>query len=119
MAEIVQLLIFLQDQMRLYHWQTTSHSRHMASGDLYGSLSDHTDTFVEVYQGIHGRIKLTTATKVIKLDNVDDKKIVSILKTCKEKLIKMTSKITDTDLLNIRDEILASMNKTFFLFTLK
>jgi hypothetical protein len=121
MADILNILLFLQNQTRLYHWITTSHSRHVASGDLYDNVSANTDTFVEVYQGIYGRIKLTSTTKTFKFDNIDDVKMVQLLKKCKTEFIKAIekNKIKETDLLNIRDEILANINKTLFLFTLK
>jgi hypothetical protein len=121
MADILNILLFLQNQTRFYHWSTKSHSRHVAAGDLYDNVSANTDTFVEVYQGIYGRIKLTSTTKNFKYDNIDDVKIVQFLKKCKIEFIKAIdkNKIKETDLLNIRDEILANINKTLFLFTLK
>jgi hypothetical protein len=64
---------------------------------------------------------LTNAFKVLKFDNIDDVKVVTLLKKCKNEFIKIIEKhkIKETDLLNIRDEILANINKTLFLFTLK
>jgi hypothetical protein len=120
-AEIVCLMMTLRDQVKIYHWQTMSHSRHTATDELVGKLDDNIDKFVEVYMGKYGRPKLSGRTGVIKIRNFHDKEASALLKSAIEWLsykLPKHLKNTDTDLLNIRDEIIADLNQTLYLFTL-
>ena len=79
------------------------------------------DKFVEVYIGKYGRPKLTPRTGTIRLRNYDDVQAPALLT---EAISWMTDRLpalltkNDTDLLNIRDEIIADLNQTRYLFTL-
>ena len=120
-AEIVQVMMTLRDQVKVYHWQTMSYPRHKATDDLVSSLDEKIDQFVEVYMGKYGRPKFTTRSGTIRVENFHDKNGPALLKSA---IVWLTNKLpkhlkeTDTDLLNIRDEILGSLNQTLYLFTL-
>ena len=120
-AEIVCLMMTLRDQIKIYHWQTLSFPRHKATDELVDKLDDNIDKFVEVYMGKYGRPKLSGRTSTIKIRNFHDKEASTLLKSA---IIWLTNKLprhlknTDTDLLNIRDEILGDLNQTLYLFTL-
>ena len=43
-------------QIKLLHWQTKSYARHKAYDDIYHSLGDLVDKFVEMYMGKYGRV---------------------------------------------------------------
>jgi hypothetical protein len=101
---------------------TTTYSRHVASDKLFGEISDNIDKFVEVYIGRYGRPKLTNKDLVCNLQNNSDSTIVDSL----DKFINYLDKHIynfvskeDTDLLNIRDEMLGNLNQAKYLFTLK
>jgi len=119
-GEIVNLMLTLRNQVKLYHWETKSFARHKATDDLVDKLDDNIDKFVEVYIGKYGRPNLTSRTGLIKIRNFHDQEAPALLKQAIE---WMTNKLpsllkpTDTDLLNIRDEILADLNQTLYLFT--
>uniref|UniRef100_A0A6C0CHG3 Uncharacterized protein n=1 Tax=viral metagenome TaxID=1070528 RepID=A0A6C0CHG3_9ZZZZ len=119
-AEIVNIMLTLRNQIKIYHWETMSFSRHKATDQLVEKLDDAIDTFVEVYIGKYGRPNLTAKTGRIQLRNYKDEEAATLLKEgvdwMSEKLPKLL-KPSDTDLLNIRDEILAHLNKTLYLFT--
>jgi len=119
-AEIVNVMMVLRDQIKIYHWQTLSYSRHIATNDLLPKLDTNIDQFVEVYIGKYGRPILKGKTSTIKLLNFDDKEapkfIKEAIKFLSMKLPKILSK-DDTDLLNIRDTILADLNQVLYLFT--
>lgn len=118
MADILNELLFLQNQVRIYHWQTTSYARHKAFEFLYESLNELIDKFIETYQGIYGRIKLVKGKSSIRLENSDGKEIETIT-NCRDMFDKLVTKqIKKTDLLNIRDEILGTINKTLYLLSL-
>lgn len=119
-AEIVNLMMTLRDQVKLYHWQTMSYPRHKATDELVGKLDENIDQFVEVYIGKYGRPKLTGRTSSIHLRNHSDKEATKMLQSAISWLtndLPKKLKKTDTDLLNIRDEILGDLNQTLYLFT--
>jgi hypothetical protein len=120
-AEIVNLMMTLRDQVKLYHWQTMNYPRHIATNDLITKLDTNIDQFVEVYIGKYGRPKLGGKTASIQLRNHSDSEATTMIK---EAIDWMTNdlprrlKKTDTDLFNIRDTIIADLNQTLYLFTL-
>ena len=118
-AEIVHVMLSLRNQIKLYHWQTMSYPRHKATDDLVGKLDDNIDKFVEVYIGKYGRPKLTSK-HAIHLHNFSDKQSTRFLQNAVSWMtheLPKKLKSTDTDLLNIRDEIVADLNQTLYLFT--
>jgi hypothetical protein len=120
-AEIVCLMMTLRDQVKIYHWQTMSFPRHKATDDLVGKLDENIDKFTEVYMGKYGRPKFGGRTSSIKIRNFHDKEAPALLKSAIDWLshkLPKHLKSGDTDLLNIRDEIIADLNQTLYLFTL-
>ena len=119
---LVPQLFGFRDQLKMYHWQTKSHSRHVASGDFVTNLTEFIDTFVEVYQGKYGRIQLDNIVS-IKLKNMNDTTVIDYLNKYKNYLIYTIpgtlDNVKDTDLLNLKDEMLAEANKFLYLFTLR
>ena len=114
-------MMTLRDQIKLYHWQTMNYPRHMATNDLVTKLDTNIDQFVEVYIGKYGRPKLTGKSASINLRNHSDNEAEQMIKEAIEWLTTSLSKKlkdTDTDLLNIRDTIVADLNQTLYLFTL-
>ena len=121
-GEIVNLMLTLRNQVKIYHWETMQFSRHKSTDDLLEKLDDSIDKFVEVYIGKYGRPKLTPKTGTIRLRNFSDEEGQELLKQAIEWLTTRLPKLLsskDTDLLNIRDEILADLNQSLYLFTFK
>lgn len=120
-AEIIHVMMTLRDQVKVYHWQTMSYPRHKATDDLVGLLDEKIDEFVETYMGKYGRPKFTARTGTIRVENFHDKNGPALLKHAVAWLttkLPKHLKAEDTDLLNIRDEIVGNLNKTLYLFTL-
>jgi hypothetical protein len=118
-GDIVLTLMAIRDQIKVYHWQTSKYARHIATNDLVASLDKNIDEFVEVYMGKYGRPKIT---KTIKLHNFSESAARAFVAKQTEFLSKQMPRMlksTDSDLLNIRDTILADVNKTLYLFTLR
>lgn len=115
--EIVGYCFTLQMLNRLYHWKTTSYARHKATDEFGQCLTTLTDHFVEVYMGRYG---VKPVLRKLKLDEeyLTDNGIVNLFTLTRDYLKGFESKFRDTDLLNIRDELLAAINKTLYLFTL-
>ena len=116
--EIVGMCFTLQLLNKLYHWNTTSFARHKATDEFDSTLQSILDKFVEVYVG---RYSVKPAVKKLKLDesNLSDEGIVKLFIAVREYLKTFDKKFTDTDLLNLRDELLANVNQTLYLFNLK
>ncbi len=118
-GDIVTHMLTIRNQVKLYHWQTGSFARHKATDDLTASLDEKIDEFVEVYMGKYGRPKVSGT---IKLHNFSDTAAKSfVAKETKYLTVELPKKVksSDTDLLNIRDEILGDLNKVLYLFTLQ
>lgn len=119
---IVTKFLTYQNQVKILHWQTTSYSQHMTLGSLYDSLSENIDEFIEVFSGKYGRIVAQDSFKIF-LENYENMNPQSLMNEIENYLINelpsMLDKTKDSDLLNIRDEILASINKTKYLLTLR
>jgi hypothetical protein len=117
----IQFLFEIRNQIKLYHWQTYQHARHIATDKYLESLDKHIDYFVEVSMGKYGRPRVTTATATITLKNMTEKMAAAYLNAARSYLQGTFSKTInpkDTDLLNIRDEILGDLNQLAYLFTL-
>ena len=118
---IVQVFFNIILNVRLYHWSTTSYARHTGSGALYDTLSDLIDTFVETYMGRYKRPEFRNTfnvpVKQFTDSNIDDalREYIQFLKYEVPNYLKDS----DTDLLNIRDEMVGELNKTLYLFTLQ
>ncbi len=122
LGNIAIVFLSIRDNVKIYHWQTKSYARHKASDKLSTLLGDLMDKFLEVMQGSRNkRIQIGTELPII-IKNQTDTSIVTILKQFRDWLIKndgLPSFLTktDTELLNIRDEILGVVNQTLYLFT--
>ena len=121
-GEIINVLLTLRTQVKVYHWQTNSFSRHKATDDLVTSLDGNIDKFVEVYMGKYGPPKMTAASGKFVVHDMADKRAGKLLNAGVDWLthdLPTFLKKQDTDLLNIRDEILADLNQARFLFRLQ
>lgn len=118
MEQIVISMIEMEQQLRIWHWQTKMFSRHSAYGATYSALGDLIDSFMEAYMGKYGRIKIAAPIQLENLDQQAEQKLESYV----EFLLSLSESLditADSDLLNIRDEMLALMNKLKYLLTLK
>ena len=122
MNTLIGKFIYFKEQIRILHWQTKEYARHMAYGSFYSTLDDLTDNFIETYQGKYGRINFEGAEPV-EFKNISDIKINDFLNELISFLsVDLTDQLksdVDTDLLNIRDEMLGATNKLKYLLTLK
>ena len=110
-------LMEAQQSLRMQHWLTVSHAEHKAIGKAYEGLDDLIDGFVEVAIGAKGRGILSGITS-IKVGG-DAERILSDLETVLRKEIPSDLGEDETALMNIRDEMLALVQKTKYLLTQK
>lgn len=103
--------------IKLFHWNTKSFAKHKAADECFITLLEQLDKFIEVYMGKYGR------DIIMQEQNVNIKlQVLSQQKMKKELIIFAvylnSINIADTELINIRDEMLAIIQKTLYLFTL-
>jgi hypothetical protein len=122
MATIMSTFLGIQAQFKVLHWQTQTYSKHMAYGGMYETLDGLVDEFMETYMGKHGRIALEGEKDAIILSNIGEMKIEDFLETLTGFLLSFNNQLDsskDSDLLNLRDEMLGAVNKLKYLLTLK
>jgi len=114
--------------VKLYHWNTLSFSTHKATDELYGTLNTLIDQFVEVLLGKHNNVSERNKQEILAVKTLhlhtykDNGKFKQQLEMYKKYLVGLSKQFSNgenTDLLNIRDEILATLNKISYLLTLK
>jgi len=117
-----QMLLFMfwfQTSVKLYHWYTDSYANHKATNKLTKNLLELIDSFVEKYIGAFGRPTMRSSS--IPVTNMTKAKYIKTLKTAQEyfrgPLDKLVSK--NTELLNIRDELLGEIDQALYFATLK
>lgn len=119
--ELILKLIQIQVQFKFLHWQTFGDAKHRLYGEIYEKLGDLIDDFTEVMMGKYGRpefnpefaIYFQDCNSVVMQDLMDG--ITEFLVSISENLDPKY----DTDLMNIKDEMLALINKSKYLLTLK
>jgi DNA-binding ferritin-like protein len=119
-SRIVQTFLEMLNTVKLYHWKTHSYAQHKATDELYSKLNENIDAFVEILLGKdESRIKMVEKrSRLIDSENTTDFK--SRIYEYREFLIdisKYFDQKRDTDLLNIRDEILGNINQFLYLMT--
>jgi hypothetical protein len=121
MSEFVLFFFDLTNNIKLYHWTTSSFSRHKGADGLFDDITGLADKFMETYMGKYGRPTVNERASKLTLKPLNDKNVVEYLrqrhKILREDLSKLL-KNDDTDLINIRDDILAKLSQTLYLFTL-
>jgi len=119
-SHIVKVFLEVLNMVKLYHWKTHSYAQHKATDELYERLNTNIDTFVEILLGKdETRIKLLKK-QVDLLDTKNTHEFKSRMYEYREFLTNMNEVFDskkDSDLLNVRDEILGDINQFLYLLT--
>ncbi len=117
----VNLFLGIHAQLKVFHWQTKGYARHNAFASTRDDLEGLMDDFVEESMGQYGRFILDDETNTIKLANLNELKPLEMVETICQALVQMTEQLDpkDSNLLNIRDEILGKFQKLKYLLTLE
>ena len=123
MSLLVHFIFSLQTNLKLYHWTTNTYSRHKAIDELLETFLEDSDRFMEVYIGKYGRKPFTTKkNSTLTIHALND---VTAEKFLRKSIRFLTVDVqtllseSDFDLLTIRDDMVAALNKTRYLFTLR
>lgn len=119
---IIVLCLEILNTVKLYHWKTNKYSEHKATDEVYDELNDKIDEFIEVLIGKNGK-RININKSSIKLNDFNNSSsFKKYIEKAKKYLIEMTNnkifnKQENSDLLNIKDEILGILNKFTYLLT--
>jgi len=111
--------------IKMYHWNTSSYATHQATDELYTKINGHMDQFMEIFMGKTGKNIEMKNVESINVMNLSSKnKLVSKITDYKSFLVNLNDNsfmklMTNSDLFNIRDEILADLNQFLYLLSLK
>ena len=123
--DIVIKFLEMLNIVKIFHWKTDVYSIHKATDELYASLNEHIDSFIEVLLGKTGkRIDLTKIKSTPLEDFTLPIQFKKKINTYKKFLINLNNskkldKELDSDLFNIRDELLGDLNQFLYLLTFK
>ena len=118
-GKIAAKFMQFRDQVKVFHWQSESFSQHKASDQLVAVLSDKMDLLVETMQGSRG-VRLRLPQTQLQLRNLTDDTVVQEIHTFRDWLVgrlPLYLRKQETDLLNMRDEILGHVNQILYLLT--
>ncbi len=122
MKEVLTLkLVQIQLQFKFLHWQTFGDAKHKAYGDIYDSLGDIIDKFVEAMMGKYGRVEFDPEFSIM-FQDIKSLSVQNFMDGITEFLVGMSDHLDsryDSDLLNLRDEMLADINQLKYRLTLK
>jgi len=119
--ELTLKLMQIQSQFKFLHWQTFGDAKHKAYGEIYDALGENIDTFVEAMMGKYGRVQFDPEFSIM-FQDISVLNVTDFMDGITEFLVGMSEELDpkyDTDLLNIRDEMLADINQTKYRLTLK
>ena len=122
-SEIILKFIQMLNIIKIYHWKTLSYPQHKATDELYESFNGRMDEFVETMLGKTGkRVNLSSTRSIHFYDYTSVTKFKQCIETFKSYLVNMSNapyfkNPENSDLLNIRDEILGDLNKFTYLLT--
>jgi hypothetical protein len=116
--KIIQNLLTILNQLKYYHWGVDSFAKHEALGKAYDALNVLIDEFVEVYMGKYGKNLSETTITLRTESDLDINSAMNDISDFLSIKLQETLNDNDTDLLNLKDEMLSIVNKTKYLLTL-
>lgn len=119
--ELTLKLVQIQLQFKFLHWQTFGDAKHKAYGEIYDALGDIIDKFVEAMMGKYGRVEFDPEFSIM-FQDIKSLSVQNFMDGITEFLVGMSDHLDsryDSDLLNLRDEMLADINQLKYRLTLK
>ena len=120
-VDCIKFFFSLRNNLYLYHLSTTDYARHVAVSKLLETFDGLIDNFLEVLFGKYMR-PIGMSNQMLSLNCMSDKDAYDVLQEYIDYLNNDLPKLInerDSDLLNIRDEMVGHLNNTRYLFMLK
>ncbi len=114
-------LLAWRNSVKFYHWNTFSYARHVATCSFVAAMDTFVDSVIEKYIARYGRPTITNVVTIPVMPIVDNDAIAMMkqLANFLQKEFPKFVKASDTDLLNLRDDMLGTVHNTIYLFTLE
>ncbi len=113
------IILFFKHQLsiKVYHFQTKKYSSHKTCDEYLKKFRKNLDRFMEVAQGTYGKLETTNVS--ITFDTLNDDTILGAIGNFISLFDDIIKKhfTNNTDLTNIRDEILGDANQFRYLLT--
>ena len=116
--DLLANLVQIQGQLKILHWQTESYAEHNAFGNTYEALEDKIDEIIEVYSGKYERPKFD-GVRSITFADYKNLKVDAFLEAFEDYMNNTFLSQKDSELANIKDEVVAIIQKLKYLLTLK
>jgi len=116
--ELLSTVLQILSQLKTLHWHTQSYAEHIAFQRTYESLGENFDLLIEVYSGKYQRPKFGGVSEITIAD-YDSIKIEAFLKASEEFFVDLFTASQDSELANIRDQIVADIQQLRYLLTIK
>jgi hypothetical protein len=111
-------LMQIADQAKIIHWQTRYDREHRHYGEFYEGFIDQMDTIVEAIAGKYGKDKLKfreASIEVCDYEMAVGEFFEMVEVTIRGTFCELFDRDTDSELYNLADGILDSVNKTKYL----
>jgi hypothetical protein len=125
-GHIFKMIMQNTAQIKLLHWQAYSYGQHKALDKLFGKFLDLSDSLAEVIMGKYGKPVLSEDNLSIKIMNFNDpekcdlKKFMDVMHKCYAIDCRaLLDENSDSEIFNILDEIVALVDQTRYLLTLR
>jgi len=118
--QLFEYFLGLLGQIKIYHWTTMSFSVHKALDELHSSLSGNIDEIMENYIG-RSNIQPIADFDITMSANTNATNVLTYLENEKNNIKTIRNKHFKgiSELQNIIDEMLSSINKTIYLSKLQ
>lgn len=119
--DLIKKLVQIQLQWKFLHWQTYGDAKHRLYGEIYDKLGDLIDDFTETMMGKYGRPQFESEFALM-FQDISSLNMQNFMDGLTEFFVSFSEELDpkyDTDLLNLRDEMLGTINKSKYLLTLK
>ena len=123
--QVVLKFLEMSNTVKLYHWKTHSYPTHKATDELYSQIGENMDKFVEVLLGKVGdRVDLEKVKSISLFDFNSVVEFKRKIEEYKAYLVNLNNEpalktMLNSDLFNIRDELLGDFNQFLYLLTFK
>jgi hypothetical protein len=116
---LASTLLEYRNVFKMYHWSTLIYARHIASCAFIDKLDTIIDKIIETYSARYGRPNGATTIDIPLMNDKDASNMLQIFVAFLVKEFPTYLQKQDTDLLNLRDELLNEVNQQIYLYALK
>lgn len=116
-TQIIGMALSLVQQIKLFHWTTTSFARHQALDQLHDALQKKTDMLVESFLGRNTKAKVPIKNFTVQTSSHSDaSKLEKYLESERDKLQAICDKLSkQPEIQNTIQDIMSELDKALYL----